>query len=1287
MVGLLTGAAGFLSPGVLGLAILYAGAICRKFGSKLSVASQSGKGSLLLVSGVLAALWCYALWAFHLASVTAPRCRSCEDAAAEPHISLEWSASDDFPEDFAPLLALKQLLFVGEGISGAKPDQRHAREAKAQCGVMHSKWRTRSRCCFCILGLALLLSFWISGLGINLWPSRVSLVDNDFYELKLQDNTDLADLLSMYSNVSSDEPSVQSMRAGEQNGLFAVSGALRLAHGALKVFTWLTDAKESEKVFSEHVQSCNSRRLLAERGSQKLVEVSKTGRWRLLGIPFSFESTVTVLEDWRDYKATFRQKKRGAMNHFAGFWQVVPVSTEESVVLLYTEAVPGFPVPSLLRRFARVVVEDMACLTWNCKLKGALVEELKLEGQVDLRPGRPELSAATCVQNHEAVIGPQQDYHKHNQPIPDLPEVPITSHRQVSSKSKLELSVSSAGKRRCQLVLHAKPPTPQHEAVATRLQLDLSAACHQTLLAFAQTQAWSPTGWRCRGPRQHLGALAFDSCARAPLHYDLGGDSRHPARNMEGIEGSLLPLHSELKLEDAISVLKFRQTLREESEEFPRPRSVDPASAAVASMPPEELSGLLEDSWRSAESRRPFTTPGASRPHGLSRSNTCNSSFSISGSDILRPKSIIIDEPIPSRLVNMLKQASDFERQSREKSSASRRSLFTQSCGSLRSKANLSSSRLGRARSLRQQTSRVLESRMTSKSLTGSVAPVCFRKPSLNFDHIQTLFCCIFRACIMASVAAPPLLSRPAILSVGPASERGKAAAVSESARSGHGFQLFSGYLLSHMLWRRWRRQESRPAVCVAASKLSILEAGSRLQQSARELIKKNGQGIVFSYPLCFGLNACICLVLGGTSYVWTRRCRPLVLCPFHVDSKLFGYFTAIYLSYGTLCYPLQLGAAVALAPKFSRSFRALKSRMGLNWFMAGAWLLALIAASLTAVMAGIVFALALWPGGRRPPGPRHGWPRTIGGGRLPEIKGCISDTEKQKVKELPKSSASTRPKKHSGPQDVSLEAACAFWNIATPAEERRAQQARRNTSKDSSKGAKYSGEDAVSRVLNAGPGAPELARAVGLPVQVAKEAASLFRRFGNIPSKGSLFQGKLQMSRLPEVLVALCDVTEISEISEAFVDWALKAADRDSSSSMDVQEFAIWYSSFCFAEEVTVKPEVRETRELARQMGLEIGQIEQFKVAFDRYDEDGSGEIEFEEFSNMVQELLKIPHGQELPHDRLMTMWRSADMQQKGCLDFREFCFFYFRMGATGQGSDPIADYYRNVRHVPVAP
>eukprot|EP00435_Cladocopium_sp_Y103_P064513 s295_g26.t1 len=86
-------------------------------------------------------------------------------------------------------------------------------------------------------------------------------------------------------------------------------------------------------------------------------------------------------------------------------------------------------------------------------------------------------------------------------------------------------------------------------------------------------------------------------------------------------------------------------------------------------------------------------------------------------------------------------------------------------------------------------------------------------------------------------------------------------------------------------------------------------------------------------------------------------------------------------------------------------------------------------------------------------------------------------------------------------------------------------------------------------------------------------------------------------------------------------------------------------------------------------------------------YDADGSGEIEFDEFSDMVQELLKIPVGHELPHDRLMTMWRTADMHQKGFLDFREFCFFYVRMVSMEEGCDPIRDYYRNVRNVPVAP
>jgi len=321
----------------------------------------------------------------------------------------------------------------------------------------------------------------------------------------------------------------------------------------------------------------------------------------------------------------------------------------------------------------------------------------------------------------------------------------------------------------------------------------------------------------------------------------------------------------------------------------------------------------------------------------------------------------------------------------------------------------------------------------------------------------------------------------------------------------------------------------------------------------------------------------------------------------------------------------------------------------------------------------------------------------------LPEIPG--TPVEKQKPEKTEKAKdKSKRKREKTGLQDgyatqglhlsgyaarspeVSLEAARVFWDVSASQD----RGTRHRSSQDEDR-RQPSNTQGTTRYPNyaqpSGPGVPELSHRVGLPQQVAKEAAHLFQRFAEIPKGGTIFDGKLQITQLTEVLVALCDLSDASELDKKFADRAFRAADRDSGGFIDIEEFAIWYSSFCFAEEVTVRPQVRQTRELARQMGLEIWAIEKFRVAFDKYDADGSGEIEFDEFSDMVQELLRIPTGHELPHDRLMTMWRTADVQQKGYLDFREFCFFYVRMVSMEEGCDPIRDYYRNVRNVPVAP
>ena len=241
----------------------------------------------------------------------------------------------------------------------------------------------------------------------------------------------------------------------------------------------------------------------------------------------------------------------------------------------------------------------------------------------------------------------------------------------------------------------------------------------------------------------------------------------------------------------------------------------------------------------------------------------------------------------------------------------------------------------------------------------------------------------------------------------------------------------------------------------------------------------------------------------------------------------------------------------------------------------------------------------------------------------LPEIPSTPVEKRKpEKTKDektIPKTSKIRT--RQMDPQEFSIEATRNIWDLAS----QEVRNGHHRPSHDEDRVRQASNTQGQNRfqtfVQQSGPGVPELSHRVGLPQQVAKEAAHLFQRFAEIPKGGTIFDGKLQISQLSQVLVALCDVSDSSELDKKFADRAFRAADRDSGGFIDIEEFAIWYSSFCFAEEVTVRPQVRQTRELARQMGLEIWAIEKFRVAFDKYDADGSGEIEFDEFSDMVQD------------------------------------------------------------------
>eukprot|EP00930_Biecheleria_cincta_P067901 TRINITY_DN5486_c0_g2_i1.p1 TRINITY_DN5486_c0_g2~~TRINITY_DN5486_c0_g2_i1.p1 ORF type:complete len:561 (-),score=81.64 TRINITY_DN5486_c0_g2_i1:58-1740(-) len=217
-------------------------------------------------------------------------------------------------------------------------------------------------------------------------------------------------------------------------------------------------------------------------------------------------------------------------------------------------------------------------------------------------------------------------------------------------------------------------------------------------------------------------------------------------------------------------------------------------------------------------------------------------------------------------------------------------------------------------------------------------------------------------------------------------------------------------------------------------------------------------------------------------------------------------------------------------------------------------------------------------------------------------------------------------------------------------------------------------------------PGVRQLSNDLKIPLCDMDAAVRLFSKYADFPddSEQNLYDASLHISKFQEVLCSMCNVSDIEELPPEFVEEARRTADRDRSGDIDVKEFAIWYYAYSFSEMLTLTPEEKETRQIAKKLGLQTQDVDRYKQCFDKYDTERAGAIEFDRFSALVTGLLKVPAGHALPPDRLMSMWRGADVDGGGTVDFEEFCVFY-KKTFDSDGGDAILDYYRNIRKVPM--
>eukprot|EP00747_Dinoflagellata_sp_TGD_P184855 gnl/TRDRNA2_/TRDRNA2_40889_c0_seq1.p1 gnl/TRDRNA2_/TRDRNA2_40889_c0~~gnl/TRDRNA2_/TRDRNA2_40889_c0_seq1.p1 ORF type:complete len:681 (+),score=63.48 gnl/TRDRNA2_/TRDRNA2_40889_c0_seq1:70-2112(+) len=199
------------------------------------------------------------------------------------------------------------------------------------------------------------------------------------------------------------------------------------------------------------------------------------------------------------------------------------------------------------------------------------------------------------------------------------------------------------------------------------------------------------------------------------------------------------------------------------------------------------------------------------------------------------------------------------------------------------------------------------------------------------------------------------------------------------------------------------------------------------------------------------------------------------------------------------------------------------------------------------------------------------------------------------------------------------------------------------------------------------------LAIELRIPVEALRAAFELFEEHSD--------NGELSADGFANVLCTLTHVSCVEELPNGMINDCFMSADKDRSDGLDFAEFARWFSRHGFSEEVLLTQEQRELRTVARRYQMPLVDVERYKAAFDSYDSDNSGMIDYDEFVKLLYVLIKVPNSMELPVSRVKQFWSEVDTDGSGSIGFEEFLVFYKRFFADS----PLEAFYSQIRPVNV--
>merc|ERR1739848_125757 len=191
--------------------------------------------------------------------------------------------------------------------------------------------------------------------------------------------------------------------------------------------------------------------------------------------------------------------------------------------------------------------------------------------------------------------------------------------------------------------------------------------------------------------------------------------------------------------------------------------------------------------------------------------------------------------------------------------------------------------------------------------------------------------------------------------------------------------------------------------------------------------------------------------------------------------------------------------------------------------------------------------------------------------------------------------------------------------------------------------------------------GVLKLRHSLNLPKEAMSQACDLFCKHADQASaqkdRGSLKERRLTKHGFAKVWFEIThqEPGPEGDVHPQILAEAFKHAGRGQAEGLDFSEFATWFSSCYFYEHVSVDKEGRHMRNLARKHSMHHADVETYKQIFNRFDSDGSGTIDCNEFEKLLCTCTKVPHSIGLPAARVKHLWQIADEDGDQEIGFEE--------------------------------